>query len=233
MIICKGFHLYKATLFQERGYNIEFICIFRKDMTQNYTSKENYITIHANPEVWKMHANYNILCFYKDFIKGKVADYGCNHGACTLLLLENNNVTDVYGVDMNEKALDVAYKTASEIDPKIHVNFVIASLLDIPLHNEIFDTIISFHTLEHIYPKDATLFVSEVCRTLKPGGYFIISIPYQRAYPDPAHVAFYDEHSLSELFETNGFQTIQCIKDDRWKQKDLLTGVFMKLFSSF
>jgi predicted SAM-dependent methyltransferase len=87
----------------------------------------------------------------------------------------------------------------------------------------------SFHTLEHIYPDDATKFVKESLRVLKPGGHVIISIPYERAYPDPAHVAFYNVESLTKLFEDNGFDTIECMKDNRWpEQKDLLTGVFNK-----
>lgn len=56
-----------------------------------------------------------------------------------------------------------------------------------------------------------------------------MSIPYDRAYMDPCHVSFYTEDSLSRLMEQAGFETIECFKDDRFTEKDLLTGLFKKV----
>jgi ubiquinone/menaquinone biosynthesis C-methylase UbiE len=115
-----------------------------------------------------------------------------------------------------------------KLNPPIKVAFVCANLLSIPAENNVFDFLMSFHTLEHIYPEDVDKVVAEFYRILKPGGYFVISIPYDHAYPDPCHVAFYVESSLRELFEKHGFFTIHCHKDDRWVEKDLLTALFVK-----
>jgi SAM-dependent methyltransferase len=193
-----------------------------------YLQKENYISVHPNLEAWRSHANYHIISLYSSFMKGVVADFGTNHGACTLFLLENKNITEIYGYDMNYDALKVAYKLASELNPSIPVSFVAANLLELPAEDNKFDFIQSFHTLEHIFPKDAPKFLSEAHRTLKTGGIFLISIPYDHAYPDNAHVAFYTVDTLSQLFESNGFETIECMKDNRWNEKDLLTGMFRK-----
>lgn len=194
----------------------------------NYLEKENYITIHPNPETWKKHSNYHIIVAAKQYIKGKTCDLGCNHGACTLLLLEFDNITSIHGYDININALEVAYKSASNIKSDIPISFICANLIKLPIENDIFDFSMSFHTLEHIYPEDADNVIKEIFRTLKPGGYFLISIPYDHAYPDPHHVAFYVEDSLKLLFESNKFITIECFKDDRFDQKDLLTAVFQK-----
>lgn len=194
----------------------------------NYNEKENYISVHPNVEVWKAHANYHIMSFYSPFISGVVADFGANHGACTLLLLENKNVTAIYGYDMNYEALKVGYSMANELNPTIPVTFIATSLLELPVEDSKFDVVQSFHTLEHIYPTDADKFLKEAYRTLKPGGLFLISIPYDHAYPDVAHVAFYTVETLCKLFESNGFDTIECMKDNRWMEKDLLTGLFKK-----
>jgi 2-polyprenyl-3-methyl-5-hydroxy-6-metoxy-1,4-benzoquinol methylase len=194
----------------------------------DYSAKENYITACPNLDVWKNHANYCIQQAYSQRIQGVVADFGTNHGACALLLLENKNVTEIYGYDMNEEALTVARNLTNEQNPSIPVTFIQASLLDLPVENHKFDVIQSFHTLEHIYPEDAPKFVQECHRTLKSNGILLISIPYDHAYPDSAHVAFYNVETLCNLFDNNGFETIECLKDNRWNEKELLTGLFRK-----
>lgn len=197
---------------------------------RDYAGKENYITVNQDPGVWRSHANYHIMRFYSRLLRGKVADLGCNMGACTLLLLDfADNIEKVYGYDLNYEALKVAFETANAMSPKVQVNFVAANLLELPAEAESFDFSVSFHTLEHIYPEDAERFAAECFRTLRPGGHMLISIPYEAAYPDPAHVAFYNVESLTKLYESVGFQTIECMKDNRWpEQKDLLTGLFCK-----
>ena len=195
----------------------------------SYNEKENYIAVHPDPSVWKNHANYFIMQHYQDYIKGVCADFGCNHGACTLLLLEwTAKLEAIYGLDMNYEALQVAYHVANQMSPTLPINFMAVNLLEIPLGAELFDFIMTFHTLEHIYPQDVDSFVKEIHRTLKPGGHVLISIPYDHAYPDEAHVGFYKEPDMIQLFERHGFFVVECIKDDRWEQKDLLTGLFLK-----
>jgi SAM-dependent methyltransferase len=192
-----------------------------------YISKENYITVHPEPSIWKHHANYHIMNASKEYIKGKCGDLGCNHGACSLLLL-NFAPESIHGFDINIKALEVAYNSSFKINTDIPINFMCANLCKMPMDDNYFDFLMSFHTLEHIYPKDSGDFVSEAFRILKGGGYFLISIPYDHAYDDDHHVAFYIENSLTELFEKYGFVTIECFKDDRFNQKNLLTAVFKK-----
>jgi SAM-dependent methyltransferase len=194
----------------------------------DYSEKENYITVHKDPNMWRYHANYHIMQAAREYIKGDVCDLGCNHGACTLLLLDFPEVKSIQGIDINMKALEVAYDTAIQIKTDIKINLYCANLTNVPLAEESQDFAMSFHTLEHIYPEDAPKVVSEIYRILRSGGHFLISIPYDHAYPDEHHVAFYTEKSLKILFESNGFKTIDCFKDDRFNQKDLLTGIFQK-----
>lgn len=196
-------------------------------MDSTYLDKENYITVQPDPNIWRNHANYKIMESYKEYIKGISSDFGANHGACTLLLLDFNPEV-IYGYDINIKALEIAYTTAQSLNTKVPVNFVVADLRSIPNEDNFFDFGMSFHTLEHIYPEDSKKVVGEFYRVLKPDGYFVISIPYDHEYPDPYHVAFYKEDTLSELFESQGFKTIECFKDDRFVEKGLLTGLFKK-----
>ncbi len=198
-------------------------------MSTIYDNKENYITRDPEPDKWRNHPNYQIMSFYKNYMKGSVVDLGANHGACTVLLLDFlPNITSIHGFDINYQALQVAYKTAIELNPVIPITFMAVNLLNIPIEDNKFDFAMSFHTLEHIYPFDSDKFVKEIYRILKPGSYFLISIPYNKAYPDPCHVAYYTVDTLCELFEKQGFQVIECMRDNRWNEKELLTGLFFK-----
>lgn len=187
-------------------------------------NKESYISARHNPLEWKNHVNVKTLHDFGKFIQGHVLDIGCNHGGTTYWL-KDFNVQSITGADLNSSALDIAKTTLSGID--IPNEFIVQNFVDCNIGKE-FDTIISFHTLEHVFPDDATSFVKNIYTDLKQDGYFIIGIPYDRAYPDSCHVAFYNEITLPELLESVGFKTIQCFKDDRFHEKNILTGLFRK-----
>ena len=193
---------------------------------QDYLQKENYVTRNPSPNDWRYHPNYSILELHQQLITGKVcADFGCNHGSCTILMQDFKPAsTDAY--DINQNALEVAVKTAEQHET--HISFIHANLMELPCADNKYEFAVSFHTLEHIYPEHAPQVVKEIYRVLKKDGYFLISIPYDHHYPDRCHVAFYKEDSLMQLFESNKFKTIECIKDDRWSEKGLLTAVFQK-----
>jgi len=192
-----------------------------------YKIKENYITRNPSPEDWRNHPNGQILNLYSNIIKGKVFDFGCNHGAETFLICENENVTKVTGLDLNCDAIDIANKTKEQFYD-CNINFICSNIIDFEI-NEKYDTIISFHTIEHIYPEDIDSIIKKLLESLNNEGYCIISIPYEHAYDNGVqHVAYYNENSLKEVFEKNGFKTIECIKDDRHSEGNLLTGIFIK-----
>ena len=94
-----------------------------------------------------------------------------------------------------------------------------------------FDTIISFHTLEHIYPKDLSDVISEKYRVLKDGGNFIISLPYKDAYPCPKHVNTFDEEKLDNLLKSFKFKKVDLYIDKVEVDNPItycLTGIYTK-----
>lgn len=196
-------------------------------MIDKYKIKENYITRDPEPEKWVSHPNGNILNIYSDIIKGNVLDFGCNHGACTFLLCKNQNVNSIIGLDLNKDAIEVANTTKLNY-PNCDINFICQNILD-TVFTQSFDTIVSFHTLEHIYPEDVNSVLSKLYDSLSYDGHFIISIPYDHAFDDGTqHVAFYNEITLSKLFEENKFTTIECLNDNRHSEGGILTGIFKK-----
>lgn len=192
-----------------------------------YKIKENYITRNPDPNDWVNHPNGNILKIYSNLIKGNVLDFGCNHGACTFLLCDNKQVNKIIGIDLNKDSLDVALNTKKKYG-NCNIDFICSNILDIELEEK-FDTIVSFHTLEHIYSNDIDFVLTKLFNSLNINGFFIVSIPYEKAFDDGSqHVAFYNENTLSKLFEKNKFITIECLNDNRHSEGGILTGIFQK-----
>jgi 2-polyprenyl-3-methyl-5-hydroxy-6-metoxy-1,4-benzoquinol methylase len=185
-------------------------------------NKENYITAGIQPRDWENHVNVHTLRENSDLIIGNVLDIGCNHGATTYWLTDYN-INSITGIDINDNALDFARQTFKEI--KIPHNFI---KLDLTLEklDQVFDTIICFHTLEHIYPEDVDVFLTNIKSMLAENGTFIIGLPYEHAYADPCHVGFYNQDTLNAVMEKNGFKTVKSFKDDRWYEINILTGIY-------
>ena len=186
--------------------------------------KESYITAGPDPIHCKEHVNVKTLEEYANIIHGDILDIGCNHGATTYWL-KDFNVNSITGLDINAAALEYARKLFSKIS--IPSKFIDLDLTTNVL-DESFDTIISFHTLEHVYLEDVDNFISNIYSMLKEGGHLIIGLPYETAYYDPCHVEFYNEHSLNELMTRNSFKVVKSFKDDRWNEKNILTGIYSK-----
>jgi len=191
----------------------------------NDYSKENYITSKECAADWLNHANAGILRVYNDYITGSVLDFGCNHGGTTFHLSSNKNVTEITGLDINDNCRP--YFEQIFADVKIPNTFLCSNILDIEMNNS-YDTIVSFHTLEHIYEDDLDVVIKKLFNMLKYNGFCIISIPYETAYNCTEHVSFFNEVSLSELFKRNGFIVVECIFDNRWSDSNILTGIFKK-----
>jgi len=183
-------------------------------------SKESYITRDANIENWEPHLNTIILNQYSDIINGRVADFGCNHGACTIISARNSNIKTIVGIDINQESILVAENLLTNcnepIEVKNKVRYQVGDLTNLNrISDNYFDSATCFHTLEHIYVEDYNKVFSEWKRVIKDGGHFIVSVPYLNAYDDPCHVNYFDENNLSELFTQQGFEVVECYRDNR------------------
>lgn len=98
--------------------------------------------------------------------KARFCDLGCNDGKWTIRLAKKIRSSSVYGVDLTEKRLVLANK--------LGVNISKSDLNDkLPFGSNYFDVIHANQVIEHLNNTD--IFVSEVYRVLKKGGYAIIS----------------------------------------------------------
>jgi ubiquinone/menaquinone biosynthesis C-methylase UbiE len=193
---------------------------FNKIKMKEKYSKESYITRDANIENWESHLNTIILNQYSDIINGRVGDFGCNHGSCTIISARNPNIKSIVGIDINSKSILVAENLLvncnESSETKSKVRYQVGDLTNLNrISDNYFDSATCFHTLEHIYIEDYNKVFSEWKRVIKDGGHFIVSVPYLNAYDDPCHVNYFDENKLSELFTQHGFEVVECYRDNR------------------
>lgn len=142
--------------------------------------------------------------FARSYVVGKcVADIACGTGYGVDLLKKKGNAAQVFGVDIDQKAVDYA----TEKYGGDSVRYVCAAGNATGLPDQAFDVITSFETIEHI-PDDSSL-MREFHRLLKPNGFLICSTP--NSWPlsiAPYHVREYDRTAfigiLSNLFEVEG-----------------------------
>ncbi|MBX7140207.1 MAG: class I SAM-dependent methyltransferase [Chitinophagales bacterium] len=185
-----------------------------------YRLKENYITAHASIEWWEGHINYMLLQQYGAYLTGEVIDFGCNHGACTILAARNAGLAHITGVDFNKEALGEAgrlLQTCNEKPEVKHkVTFREASLFELPFADDSFDNGYMFHVIEHIYPADQKKVFGEMRRVIKPGGFILFALPYEHAYDDGVqHVAFFNVDSFRKTLNDFGFEVKECYRDQR------------------
>jgi hypothetical protein len=98
-------------------------------------------------------------------------------------------------------------------------------------------TIVSFHTLEHIQPDRLPSTMKHFYGALRPDGNLVISVPYQKAYDNPAHLSYFSVSDIRSLCESSGFVTVECYRDRTvdlfGNRHDCITGLFRKAAVAF
>ena len=131
----------------------------------------------------------------KKYAKGRLLDIGC--GIKPYKEMAAPYVREHVGLDHRDTQHDV-----SNVD-------LFGTAYSIPTEDDSFDTILCTDVLEHLEePKQA---ITETRRVLKPGGYAIYTIPlFWHLHEEPRDFYRYTEHGLKYLFESNGFQLVDC-----------------------
>lgn len=130
-----------------------------------------------------------------------ILDIGIGSGHCALSLLDAG-WKNVYGFD-----IDGFYKKYFE-ERGIHFNEGDIQTEKLPYDDNFFGGVVSFHVVEHL--ANASNYMMEIARVLKPGGVALIVTPdwrkqYVTFYRDHTHVHPYDKESIARLARANGF----------------------------
>ncbi|MEJ8545210.1 class I SAM-dependent methyltransferase [Brevibacillus borstelensis] len=140
--------------------------------------------------------------FATPYIRGRVLDLACGTGyGCHMVAKERKReVTEIVGVDIDPETIEyasreynhqkVTYQQGDALDPQL------------PERLGMFDTILSFETIEHV--ADDVRFLEHLYRMLKPGGTLVLSSPFGRGRgmptSEPFHVHQLTPEEFQELF---------------------------------
>ncbi|MEN9935357.1 MAG: hypothetical protein RLZZ387_1936 [Chloroflexota bacterium] len=91
----------------------------------------------------------------------------------------------------------------------------VADALHLPLPHSIADTVLATELMEHL--PEPHLFLAEVARVLKPGGIFILSVPFlEPLHEEPRDFFRFTPYSLRILLEQHGFTVEQIWRRGGW-----------------
>lgn len=127
-------------------------------MTARYNSRRYALINRWNPR------NLDIVLNWVNPEPGyKILDVGCGRGHLVKALTERG--FEAWGIDLNPNA--------SEIAGDLNVQTMSAAALEFA--DASFDTVVSFHAIEHIPPLEEAM--AEIARVVKPGGKVLLVYP--------------------------------------------------------
>ena len=116
-----------------------------------------------------------IIDLLKPSINEKILDVGCGSGEQVIpFAKETKNKSEIIGIDVSKKLLNLAKKEAEEKGVKIKLLRHDANN-NLPFDDEYFDAVTCCFTIYHI--KKRLNLINEFYRTLKPGGRLLITGP--------------------------------------------------------
>jgi ubiquinone/menaquinone biosynthesis C-methylase UbiE len=164
----------------------------------------------------------NTLLFLKDWAQISpseiVLDVACGTGEFERLLLTDNPIQHITGVDISEKMLFVAQQKLKQYP---YVSFNVASVSALPFDNNSFDVVVSASSFHYFDEPNAALL--EVKRVLKPNGKVII-LDWCKDYMfyrvgdfilkwfDPAYKGCYTQSEFHKLLKSAQFDIKQATK---------------------
>lgn len=131
--------------------------------------------------------------------KERILDVGSGTGA---VLTELRKLGWAGGVDFSQLAMEFCQERGLP-------NLVVGNAETLPVRGEAIDVVISLDTLEHVPDDEAA--VSEIARTLKPGGVLILNVPAFKWLWGPHDVALmhhrrYTKRQVRDLLTRHGLK---------------------------
>ena len=123
----------------------------------------------------------------------QLLDLGCGDGKLTLKAAERIGTTNIYGIEIVKEDIDEA-----------RANGIVVHHGDLnqrfPFEDESFEVIIASHVIEHLSNTD--IFVTEVHRVLKLGGYSVIATPNLAACHQVLFLLCGKQPTIAEVSDT-------------------------------
>jgi 2-polyprenyl-3-methyl-5-hydroxy-6-metoxy-1,4-benzoquinol methylase len=153
-------------------------------------------------------SHYRRYEFARELVKadGTCGDFACGTGYGSVMLAEKGR--KVIGADIDS----VVIKQITSRYRKVkNVEFRVANLLDM-VHENLFESIVSFETVEHFREDDILSLFRVYHKALKPGGRLVFSTPYMQERSEAAlklgfHMSFQiNEERIDHWLKESGFK---------------------------
>jgi len=147
-----------------------------------------------------------------------ILDLGCNNGNLSLYIA--NHACDVIGIDISDKAIDLARRSAKYHEVS-NAKFYSLDFVEQWNAKPDFDLVFCSHVIEHVQDEEAFLEKIQVC--IKPGGALLVLAPtiYSSMYrtyklftgkfafdEEVGHIRRYSEKGLSHSLTSAGFDIV-------------------------
>ena len=138
------------------------------------------------------------------FKKGNLLDLGCGTMPYKKLIIENSEIIDYTGVDIENPIYQNTQKPDCFWDG-----------FEVPLESSTFDNAILIEVLEHMPKPENTL--KELSRLLKKDGNLLITVPFLWTLHDVPNDEFrYTPFALKRMLEENNFEVINLESFNNW-----------------
>lgn len=136
--------------------------------------------------LWWQIVNRDIHHIVSPLMKGidrpKLLEAGCGAARSSIALMSEHKDADLSLLDISEYALAFARKEA-ERNGFLNVQYLNASLFNMPVDNESFDLTWNVGVIEHYDEEKIEAMIKEMWRTVKDGGFLVIGIPNRKSIP--------------------------------------------------
>ncbi|CAD6490160.1 MAG: Ubiquinone/menaquinone biosynthesis C-methyltransferase UbiE [Candidatus Argoarchaeum ethanivorans] len=141
-----------------------------------------------------------------------VCDIACGSGQQSIVMAKQG--CRIYGIDMNEKAIENAKSISEEYD----CDFQVGSAEELPYDSNMFDKVVSVCALEHFANDEKAL--KEMNRVLKPNGILVLTVDsftykgikkhlQEKHKIDHNVVNYYSVFQLTQKLEKYGFKVLK------------------------
>ena len=154
----------------------------------------------------------------------KILDVGCGEGRHIFGAMDAQSGLNLFGVDMDIPSLEKSNEGLDffrEMDFNL-VKFLQGSIYNLPFQDNELDVVICSEVLEHL--EDYNKAIQEIHRVLKPGGYFLVSVPsflpekicwmLSKEYQNMpgGHVRIFKKSNILKVMQDHNFSFIQSEK---------------------
>ena len=183
--------------------------VYKKYYETVATQKNIWDTPHNTPMYFQEMIRYEAVLKRLPRSATQVVDLGCGDGYLSYLMAKAGHV--VTSVDLSANRL----KKFESVAREYHIQQVQADIKNTGLPASFFDAVVCSEVLEHIEGYEDVL--REAHRILKPGGTFIVTVPYNeqlkiiicphchKPFYRDGHVNSFNKKNLAESLKKAGF----------------------------